>query len=213
MSSSGNNCHAVHKSLSSCASVYDCTKEFYLVPYFSQARIRQWNMQLSRLWNGMFGRVEGQYTTPGLDGELTEQPLAFSVPTRCIELMKTKHSVLIFMFGLVTSDGHVMPPFMMSHGPRLNRATYVKCLEEVVLLWTEKVASRRLYFWQEDSAPCNTSKRNDQITLNIWQPNSLDCIPLDFFVGHSWLRDPHTPFHTKDKLKARIMTAFTYLDK
>ena len=33
LSSSGNNCHAVHKSLSSGASVYDCTAGFYLVPY------------------------------------------------------------------------------------------------------------------------------------------------------------------------------------
>ena len=32
-SSSGNNCHAVHRSLSSGASVYDCTMVFYLVPY------------------------------------------------------------------------------------------------------------------------------------------------------------------------------------
>ena len=33
LSSSGNNCHAVHRSLSSSASVYDCTAGFYLVPY------------------------------------------------------------------------------------------------------------------------------------------------------------------------------------
>ena len=33
-SSSGNNCHAVHWSLSSGASVYDCTMVFYLVPYY-----------------------------------------------------------------------------------------------------------------------------------------------------------------------------------
>ena len=32
-SSSGNNCHAVHRSLSSGASVYECTMGFYLVPY------------------------------------------------------------------------------------------------------------------------------------------------------------------------------------
>ena len=30
---SGNNCHAVHRSLSSGASVYDCTVGFYLAPY------------------------------------------------------------------------------------------------------------------------------------------------------------------------------------
>ena len=32
-SSSGNNCHAVHRSLSAGASVYDCSMGFYLVPY------------------------------------------------------------------------------------------------------------------------------------------------------------------------------------
>ena len=32
-SSSGNKCHADHRSLSSGASVYDCTMGFYLVPY------------------------------------------------------------------------------------------------------------------------------------------------------------------------------------
>ena len=32
-SSSGNNCHAVHRSLSSGTSVYECTMGFYLVPY------------------------------------------------------------------------------------------------------------------------------------------------------------------------------------
>ena len=34
-----------------------------LSPIVSQVRPRQWNMQLPRLWYGMFGRVEGQYTT------------------------------------------------------------------------------------------------------------------------------------------------------
>ena len=34
LSSSGNNCHAVHRSLSSGASVYECTMGFYLVPFF-----------------------------------------------------------------------------------------------------------------------------------------------------------------------------------
>ena len=36
---------------------------FSLSPIISQARPRQWNMQLLRLWNGMFGGVGGQYTT------------------------------------------------------------------------------------------------------------------------------------------------------
>ena len=72
-SSSGNNCHAVHKSLSSSASVYDCSMGFYLVPYCQPSPPTRflsitgyWDVSLpsgASLWNGMFGQVEGQYTT------------------------------------------------------------------------------------------------------------------------------------------------------
>ena len=63
-SSNGNNCHAVHGSLSSSASVCDCNVGFLTLSHIvSQARPRQWNMHFRRLWNGMFGGVGGQYTT------------------------------------------------------------------------------------------------------------------------------------------------------
>ena len=69
-SSSGNNCHAVHRSLSSGASVCDCTTGFYLVPYCHPSP-PLWFLPITaigmghfrRLWNGKFGQVEGQYTT------------------------------------------------------------------------------------------------------------------------------------------------------
>ena len=68
--SSGNNCHAVHRSLSSGASVYDCTMGFYLVPYCQPSPPTRF-LPITAIgrchfrcpWNGMFGRVEGQYTT------------------------------------------------------------------------------------------------------------------------------------------------------
>ena len=62
----------VHRSLSSGASVYDCTMRFYLVPYCQQSLptrflpITAIGMRHFRcLWNGTFGPVEGHYTTPG----------------------------------------------------------------------------------------------------------------------------------------------------
>ena len=71
--SSGNNCHAVHGSLSSGASVYECIMGFYLVPFCQPnpptrflSITGHWDVSLpsgASLWNGMFGRVEGQYTT------------------------------------------------------------------------------------------------------------------------------------------------------
>ena len=72
-SSSGNNCHTVQRSLSSGASVYECIMGFYLV-HFCQPNpptrflsiTGHWKVSLpsgASLWNGMYGRVEGQYTT------------------------------------------------------------------------------------------------------------------------------------------------------
>ena len=60
---SGNNCHAVHRSLSSGACLWLYRGILTLSHIVSQARPRQWNMHFRRLWNGMFGGVGGQYTT------------------------------------------------------------------------------------------------------------------------------------------------------
>ena len=67
LSSSGNNCHAVQRSLSSGASVYECIMGFYLVPFHQPNPPTQflsitghWNVSLlsgASLWNRMFGRV------------------------------------------------------------------------------------------------------------------------------------------------------------
>ena len=72
-SSSGNNCHAVQRSLSSGASVYECIMGFYLVPFRQPnpptrflSITGHWNVSPpsgASLWNGMFSRVEGQNTT------------------------------------------------------------------------------------------------------------------------------------------------------
>ena len=72
-SSSGNNCHANQRSLSSGASVYECIMGFYLVPFRQPnpptrflSITGHWDVSLpsgASLWKGMFGRVEGQNIT------------------------------------------------------------------------------------------------------------------------------------------------------
>ena len=72
-SSSGNNCHAVQRSLSSGASVYECIIGFYLVPFRQPNPATRflsitghWDVSLpsgASLRNGMFCLVEGQHTT------------------------------------------------------------------------------------------------------------------------------------------------------
>ena len=53
-------------------------------------------------------------------------------------LMKIKPPIHIMAFGEVTSDGDVKPPFLFSHGHRLNTETCIKCIEEVVLPWSRE---------------------------------------------------------------------------
>ena len=72
-SSSGNNCHAVHRSLSSGASVYECTMGIFFssshfISQFPPTRfplITAIRMCHLLPWNGIFGRVEGQNITSG----------------------------------------------------------------------------------------------------------------------------------------------------
>ena len=76
-SSSGNNCHAVHRPLSSGTSVYECTMGILACPillakstYAISPHKCHWNVSLpsgTSLCNGKFGRVEGQNTTIVVD--------------------------------------------------------------------------------------------------------------------------------------------------
>ena len=68
---------------------------------------------------------------PGSECELTKQLLVCSVPTNALIMMKTKHPG----FGVITSDGDVMPSFIFLYGLRLKTEAHIKCLEEAWLAW------------------------------------------------------------------------------
>ena len=56
---------------------------------------------------------------PGLDGELTEQLLACSAPTKCTNSDENQKTNPYYGVWLVTSNGD-MPPFIFSHRLKLN---------------------------------------------------------------------------------------------
>ena len=62
-SSSRNNCHTVHRLLSSGASVCECTAGFYLVPFWQPSSPRSMEYATSASLEWQYWRVEGQYTT------------------------------------------------------------------------------------------------------------------------------------------------------
>ena len=127
----------------------------------------------------------------------------------------------VFRVNLIYYSGGVITTFIFPYGLRVNREAYIKCLEEVVLPWFERVATRRPYVWQQESVPRHTSRwiHSQQwdnfchhITPNIWPPCSLDHNPLYYVWGTVELETNKTLCDTKEELKAKITTGFTHLD-
>ena len=63
---------------------------------------------------------------------------------------------------------------------------------------------------QAGEASCLSKDFWEYITTNIWLPNSPDCNPFDYYVWNMVDQETNkTLCKTKDKLKARIIVAFT----
>ena len=138
-------------------------------------------------------------------------------------VMKTKYPATIMVFGVVTSEGDVMPPHIFPQGLRVNTEAYLEVLEAVVLPWIRETLGERPFVWQQDSAPCHTSRKSqrwlgdhffDFTTPDVWPPNSPDLNPMDFFVWSAVEREANrTACNTKEQLISRIQASFASLPR
>ena len=78
----------------------------------------------------------------------------FNVP----RVMKTKFPTMVMVFGVVSSEGRIMPPHIFEVGLKVNTKVYLDVLKSVVIPWCNQVAGGRPWVWQQDSAPANKSK-------------------------------------------------------
>ena len=72
--------------------------------------------------------------------------------------MKTKFPATVMVFGMVSSERHIMPPHIFEVGLKVNTKVYVDVLKSVVIPWCNQVAGGRPWVWQQDSAPAHKSK-------------------------------------------------------
>lgn len=96
-------------------------------------------------------------------------------------------------------------------------------MRDVVAPWMKRVAAGRPYVFQQDSAPCHTSRftqkwlsenLDDYTSPNIWPPNSPDCNPCDFYLWGAVERDTNrTACNTMAELKDRITVVFNKLPR
>ena len=136
-------------------------------------------------------------------------------------VMKTKFPATVMVFGVVSREGHIMPPHIFEVGLKFNTKVYLDVLKSVVIPWCNQVAGGRPWVWQQDSAPAHKSKETqawlqkecyDFVPFSHWPPSSPDLNPLDYFVWSYIENIPNVTSHnTKARLIATIHRVFAEL--
>ena len=80
-------------------------------------------------------------------------------------VMKTKFPATVMVFGVVSSEGHIMPPHIFEVGLKVNTKVYLDVLKSVAIPWCDQVAGGRPWVWQQDSALAHKSKETQACTL------------------------------------------------
>ena len=128
-------------------------------------------------------------------------------------VMKTKFPAMVMVFGVISSEGHIMPPHIFKVGLKVNTKVYLNVLKNVVIPWCNQVAGGRPWMWQQDLAPVHKSKEtqawlqkecDDFVPFSHWPPSSPDLNTLDYFV---WSYVENITNMTSHNIKASLITA------
>ena len=136
-------------------------------------------------------------------------------------VMKTKFPATVMVFGVVSSEGHIMPPHIFEVGLKVNIKVYLDVLKSVVIPWCNQVAGGRSWVWQQDPAPTHKSKETqawlqkecyDFVPFSHCLPSSPDLNQLDYFIWSYVENITNMNSHnTKASLIAAIRRVFTEL--
>ena len=73
-------------------------------------------------------------------------------------VMKTKFPATVMVFGVVSSEDHIMPPHIFEVGLKVNTKVYLDVVKSVVIPRCNQVAGGRPWVWQQDSVLAHKSK-------------------------------------------------------
>ena len=89
-------------------------------------------------------------------------------------VMKTKFLATVMVFGVVSSEGHIMPPHIFEVSLKVNTKVYLDVQKSVVIPWCNQVAGGRSWVWQQDLAPAHKSEE-----AQAWlQKGCYDFVPF-----------------------------------
>ena len=119
-----------------------------------------------------------------------------------LRVMKRKFLATVMVFGVVSSEGHIMPPHIFEVGLKVSTKVYLDVLKSVVIPWCNQVASGRPWVWQQDSAPGHKSKETqawlqkecyDFVPFSPWPPPPLTWTRWTPSFGHTSRTSPTWP--------------------
>ena len=131
--------------------------------------------------------------------------------------MKTKLLATVMVFGVVSSEDHIILPHIFEVGLKVNTKVYLDVLKSVVIPWCNQVAGGRHWLWQQESAPAHKSKETqawlqkecyDFVPFSHWPPSSPDLNTMDYFV---WTYVENITNMTSNNTKASLITAIRWV--
>ena len=88
-------------------------------------------------------------------------------------VIKTKFPAIVMVFGVVSNEGHIMPPHIFKVSLKVNTKVYLDVLKSVVIPWCNQVAGGRPSVWQQDLALAHKSKETQ-----AWLQECYDFVPF-----------------------------------
>ena len=117
-------------------------------------------------------------------------------------VIKTKFPATVQVFGVVSSEGHIMPPHIFKVGLKVNTKVYLDVLKSVVIPWCNQMAGGRPWVWQQDSALTHKSKETqallqkecyDFVPYSHWPPPPVTRTRWTTSFGHTSRTSPTWP--------------------
>ena len=99
-------------------------------------------------------------------------------------VMKTKFPATVMVFGVVSSQSHIMPPHIFEVGLKVNTKMYLDVLKSVVITGCNPVAGGRPWVWQQDSAPAHKSKETQACLVIQTQKGREIALPFPLSVAY-----------------------------
>ena len=94
----------------------------------------------------------------------------------------TLQMATLMVFGVVSSEGHIMPPHIFEVSLKVNTKVYLDVLKSVVISWCNQVVGGRPWVWQQNSAPAHKSKE----TQALLQKKCYNFVPFSHWPTPTW---------------------------